>query len=252
MGMEEEVLCIKRWAFDRNVDHFFKGPEFLPADLSFLLAWNVSSGCGPSEICFVPRSKCENDPRWLQIIPYILVVMPDHSKGGHLDLKVLAYNRPSTGGEARLCGKASIGVGGHINPIDSGEWYLSTAPSVMSYVVNCASRELEEELGVEESSIHGLGWLMDPSTDVGLVHVGAVVVAFLPKGTELLAQKEILNPTWIPINELANHDTPGLQPQYNLGEYEAWSRTLINSGILTAETLDESRCLAGVPNFSSN
>lgn len=245
MGMDEEVLCIKRWAFDRNVDHFFGGAEFLPEDLATLLTWHIGSHVGPAEISFVPRSECEKDPRWLQIVPYTVVARPDHSGDGILKWQILDYHRPNSGGESRLYGKASIGFGGHINPIDSGEWYLSSSPSVMTYVINCASRELEEELGVDECSVQGLGWLMDPTTDVGLVHVGAVVLVVLPKDANIIPSKEVLDPGWVSLDSLKS----GLPDE--VASYENWSQVLIKSSLFDSKLLSEARMLGGVPNYSS-
>ena len=51
------------------------------------------------------------DPSLKQIIPYAVVV-----SGG----QVFRYFRQG-GGEARLLGLASVGVGGHINPIDGND-----------------------------------------------------------------------------------------------------------------------------------
>ena len=63
---------------------------------------------------YVRRGDCETEPRFKQLIPYITI--------GHEwragEISQLRYNRTKTSGEDRLIGKASIGIGGHINPID--------------------------------------------------------------------------------------------------------------------------------------
>src|SRR5262245_66513838 len=58
---------------------------------------------------FVERERAERTPAWKQLIPYCVVAA---------DERVLLMRRRAKGGEARLYGKLSIGVGGHINPID--------------------------------------------------------------------------------------------------------------------------------------
>src|SRR6266542_6473300 len=58
---------------------------------------------------FLPRSQAEENPRFKQIIPYVLI------KRGE---SLLHYVRGKGSGEKRLVAKGSIGIGGHINPID--------------------------------------------------------------------------------------------------------------------------------------
>ena len=97
----------------------------------------------------------------------------------------------------------------------------------MTYVINCASRELEEELGVDECSVQGLGWLMDPTTDVGLVHVGAVVLVVLPKDANIIPSKEVLDPGWVSLDSLKS----GLPDE--VASYENWSQVLLKALYLT-------------------
>ena len=61
---------------------------------------------------YLPRPAAEIDPASKQLIPYVVV---------RQDLRVFLMERSSAGGDARLHGKASIGVGGHLNPVDHGE-----------------------------------------------------------------------------------------------------------------------------------
>src|SRR4030095_16162199 len=58
---------------------------------------------------FVERAVAERTPSWKQIIPYTLVQCGE---------RVLLTRRTKGGGEARLHDKHSIGIGGHINPVD--------------------------------------------------------------------------------------------------------------------------------------
>ncbi|HEX7172149.1 MAG TPA: hypothetical protein VF365_06025, partial [Candidatus Limnocylindria bacterium] len=69
------------------------------------------------------------------------------------------------GGDARLHGKASIGVGGHLNPVDAGEDAL----------VGGLRREWSEELEADwEPDFQLIGLLNDESNPVGSVHLGVV------------------------------------------------------------------------------
>src|SRR5690606_28383021 len=66
---------------------------------------------------------------------------------------------------ARLHGKASIGVGGHLNPVDDGEDPLMSG----------LRREWDEELVADwEPEFTLVGLLNDDSNRVGAVHLGVV------------------------------------------------------------------------------
>jgi predicted NUDIX family phosphoesterase len=106
---------------------------------------------------FVERRHAETDATLKQIIPYCVVV-----RGGD----VFLTRRTSKGGDARLFGKRSIGVGGHINPVDGAD--------VLALGLR---REIEEELAIDGAwTVRAVGILNDDSTDVGSVHVGLVHV----------------------------------------------------------------------------
>jgi len=110
---------------------------------------------------FLPRSQAEEDPRFKQIIPYVLI-----KRGGSL----LHYVRGKGSGEKRLVAKGSIGIGGHINPID--ESLFSTG---REFYESAVQRELHEELKIEGTFHHGIAALLnDDSTPVGQVHLGIV------------------------------------------------------------------------------
>ena len=65
----------------------------------------------------------------------------------------------------RLHGKASIGVGGHLNPVDDGEDALMSG----------LRREWAEELEADwEPEFELIGLLNDDSNPVGAVHLGVV------------------------------------------------------------------------------
>jgi predicted NUDIX family phosphoesterase len=106
---------------------------------------------------FVERERAEHTPVWKQIIPYCVVTN---------DEGILLMRRRAKGGEARLHGKLSIGVGGHINPIDTVEGDL---------VLAAARREIEEEIRVGGTfELLLAGFLNDDSNPVGAVHLGLV------------------------------------------------------------------------------
>ena len=80
--------------------------------------------------------------------------------------EILVYKRLSGGGESRLHGQSSIGVGGHMNDVIG-------ANSVNEVLRVNAQRELEEEVGLLESNSQNLeyiGFINDDTNDVGKVH----------------------------------------------------------------------------------
>lgn len=106
------------------------------------------------------RSEVETDTTWLQLIPYCVFVDDPGM--------VLAYNRGKSGGEDRLHSKVSIGIGGHINPVDaSGEGCEYFAGLL---------REITEEIDVEPEMRIGdpVALIYDDSDAVGRVHLGIV------------------------------------------------------------------------------
>jgi predicted NUDIX family phosphoesterase len=112
---------------------------------------------------FVERRKAEQDSSWKQIIPYVVVTRGD---------SLLLLERTKRQGEARLHGKLSIGVGGHINPVDENDGKPGDT------LLEGLRRELAEELDVSgPAELRAAGFLNDDSTDVGAVRFGLVAVA---------------------------------------------------------------------------
>jgi predicted NUDIX family phosphoesterase len=111
---------------------------------------------------FVERRHAETDATMKQIIPYCVV-----ARGGD----VFLTRRTQKGGDARLFGKRSIGIGGHVNPVDGAS---VVGADVLALGLR---REVEEELEIDGAwTVHAVGFLNDDSTDVGSVHFGLVHV----------------------------------------------------------------------------
>jgi predicted NUDIX family phosphoesterase len=105
---------------------------------------------------YLDRRAAEVDPDHKQLIPYVVVRDLD---------RVFLMQRTDAGGDARLHGKASIGVGGHLNPVDEG------ADALMAGL----RREWAEELDADwEPDFDLVGLLNDDSNPVGAVHLGVV------------------------------------------------------------------------------
>jgi predicted NUDIX family phosphoesterase len=105
---------------------------------------------------YEPRAEMERDPSFKQVIPYLVL------RDGE---RFFLMQRTTAGGDARLHGRYSIGVGGHLNPGDGG-------------VLGGLRREWAEELvAAFVPDFRLVGLINDDTTDVGAVHLGAVYVA---------------------------------------------------------------------------
>jgi predicted NUDIX family phosphoesterase len=115
----------------------------------------------PGANFFMERPAAELDPTHKQLIPYSIF----HHNGGYL-----CYTRGGKSGEKRLVAKRSVGIGGHINPVDQSHDGLGE-----SMYFNSIEREMSEELvigGTHTQEVIGL--INDDSSEVGSVHLGVV------------------------------------------------------------------------------
>ncbi len=105
---------------------------------------------------YEPRDRMEQDPAFKQVIPYLVL------RDGE---RYFLMQRTAAGGDARLHGRYSIGVGGHLNPGDGG-------------LLGGLRREWDEELVADfVPEFRLVALLNDDTTEVGAVHLGAVYVA---------------------------------------------------------------------------
>jgi predicted NUDIX family phosphoesterase len=105
---------------------------------------------------YEPRPEMERDTSFKQVIPYLVL------RDGE---RFFLMQRTTAGGDPRLHGRYSIGVGGHLNPGDGG-------------VLGGLRREWAEELVADFlPDFRLVGLLNDDTTEVGAVHLGAVYVA---------------------------------------------------------------------------
>lgn len=152
---------------------------------------------------FLARPVAEESPEYRQIIPYVAIVRGD---------EVFATRRLPKGGESRLHGRLSLGVGGHINEIDQadGQWLM-----------NCLRREIEEEVDIADFGTLTLRGLINDSADaVGNVHLG-FFFTLTTTGDVFVRETEKLAGGFLPMAELSGHRD----------NMESWS------GIVTDELL---------------
>ena len=153
MAKEEQVLVVERKIIeDEGIFH----------GLNLDIERYISKIFAPGALKFMPRSEAENDPTYKQLIPYVLL---------SYEGKLLNYVRGKRAGEKRLVGNRSIGIGGHINPVDDEVPLFGLHKMYLSAV----EREIEEEVEIKTSHTETIiGLLNDDSNEVGQVHLGVV------------------------------------------------------------------------------
>ena len=146
----EQVLVVPREAFEAvgAFNGVSKEPQkYLEAFLK------------PGVAHYMDRGEAEQSPQFKQLITYAIFCHEG---------RILAYARTNKSGESRLHDKWSLGIGGHINPIDG------LTASVETYLAGM-EREIREEItfsGNATQQIYAL--INDDTNEVGSVHLGIV------------------------------------------------------------------------------
>jgi predicted NUDIX family phosphoesterase len=190
MATEERVLCFERKLLeDLGV---FQG-------LSLEVRKYLPVLTSASHLVYLNRSDAEQDKRYKQLIPYVLLICND---------KILRYRRGKAGQESRLHGLYSVGIGGHISEEDHGLF-----SSDRGYQEGMR-RELMEETAIDAAHQPPVAAINDDSTEVGCVHFG--IVHLVRVSDERIPGRcgGIVGPEFIPIAD-AVKDPSG---------YESWSR----------------------------
>lgn len=161
---------------------------------------------------FVERDHAETDPSLKQVIPYTLVMRGE---------EVLLLTRTKGGGEARLHNKLSIGVGGHVNPVDAIDPVDATR-RVDDPLPAATRREvMEEELEVTGTTrLTSVGLINDDTNAVGAVHVGLVQVLELLDGDARVREVDQLEGSFVTLAELRARAERG-------DNLETWSSLLV-------------------------
>lgn len=134
---------------------------------------------------FMDRPAAEEDPSYKQIIPYVVLTQ----KG-----RVFSTRRLNKGGESRLHGKLSIGIGGHINPVDETDR--------RSVLMKGLERELDEEVYIQRrGQLVPRGFINDDGNGVGAVHLG-LCFSMEVEGEVSVKETEKLSGAWLSLQEL--------------------------------------------------
>ena len=161
---------------------------------------------------YLDRQKAEADPSMKQLIPYVVV------RDG---TDVFLMRRTTAGGDPRLHGKATIGVGGHLNPVDDGEDPLIAG----------LEREWSEELDADfEPAFELRGFLNDDSNDVGAVHLGVVFEVQAAGRPVQVREHDKLSGSFVGPTELSE----------SWDELETWSQLVVDALALRPWTPAES------------
>jgi predicted NUDIX family phosphoesterase len=212
MASEERVLCFERRLLDDL--GLFQG---LRLEINKYLPVVTS----PRHLVYLNRSEAEQDRRYKQLIPYVLMICND---------RILRYRRGRGGQETRLHGLYSVGIGGHISEEDHG--LFSNDQGYREGM----RRELMEEVAVDEVNESAVAVINDDSTEVGFVHFGVVHMMRLATETIVGRRSGIVAPEFIPFQEAVG----------NVSGYESWSRfCLENLDLLLSKAADSSGVATG-------
>ena len=147
------------------------------------------------------RETAEEDVTFKQIIPYLVVKFED---------KYLLYKRTKKISESRLREKLSIGIGGHINPIDEVEG---------SIINEALKRELAEEISLQISKEPvAIGFINDDNNEVGRVHLGVVFTVEADSSEFEVMEKENIVAEWATKEQL----------KADFDRLESWSQLIID------------------------
>ncbi len=195
---DEQILVVNRKVlFNNEENHFYgfieKNDEKTKKIISTFESYEVKR-----------RGDMEEDQNYKQLIGYVL--LKDEVTG-----EVLVYKRLVGGGEARLHGKASVGIGGHMNEVEG--------KTIFEMLKINAARELNEEVGVSEedalNNLHFIGLINDDKTEVGQVHVGVVYECKVDKQLVEVKEDDTLVIKWMTGEEAKAEEN-----------YETWSEFL--------------------------
>lgn len=211
MAQEEQVLVIERKILE--LSGMFQGITF---DVERYLSAIFVAGVPR----FMPRSLAENDPAFKQLIPYVIITH---------DGKYLSYVRGKRAGETRLVGQRSIGIGGHINPVDNMPLFNT---DFRDAYLSAVKREVEEEIHIESNYSNSVVALLnDDSNEVGRVHLGIVHLWHLESAKVIKKEQMITQLDFISQNELIElRDT-----------METWSMTCLDNLTAISEKMSHGK-----------
>ena len=176
----------------------------------------ISAIFTPGNCFFMPRPAAEQEPRYKQVIPYVILAYGD---------SLFSYVRGRSSTEGRLVGLRSIGIGGHISDKDAAlpglELHNEARVSGLHRLyIDAVRREAEEEVSIDcEYEAREVAVLNDDQQEVGRVHFGIVHVFRLR--APRVSKKERL------VSEAGFVSAAELAP--SIAEFEGWSQICIRA-----------------------
>ncbi|HDI5506740.1 TPA: NUDIX domain-containing protein [Staphylococcus aureus] len=195
---DEQIIVVPREIIFNNEKNTFNG--FL--NKNKLEGQNIFDALSQYEV--KRRGDMEEDPSYKQLISYCLL---ENEHG-----EILVYERLSGGGEARLHGQSSIGVGGHMNDVSGAE-------SINEVLRVNAQRELEEEVGLSEQdsqNMEYIGFINDDNNEVGKVHIGVVFKITVSTNDVEAKETDTLRIKWVEKGNIESYD-----------DFETWSALIL-------------------------
>jgi predicted NUDIX family phosphoesterase len=153
---EERIMCFKK---ELLCEYLNQSKVFYEESL-----WHRVLGALQS----VNRSTAEKNYNFKQVVVYVVIRARD---------LYLTYRRTPRTQEERLRYKYSIGIGGHVNIIDSSQLTLFDYEHKKSSLLQAVWREIKEEINIKSKILNEpqlICFINDDSTDVGKVHFGTV------------------------------------------------------------------------------
>ncbi|MCX7981391.1 MAG: hypothetical protein N2572_00585 [Syntrophales bacterium] len=181
--VKEEVLCVLR---EQLPEAWIKSTSAISMERELCFAAIEQAG-----YTFMPRQTIEENPRYKQIIPYVIVREQE-------TFTFASYKRG--GSESRLHDLTSCGIGGHIGRNDA----LGECDNLEKIVNRSMKRELTEEFVILPSieSLSFLGVINEDETPVGSVHLGLVFLLEIKSRQGVVPGSELKEFTWCTWDEL--------------------------------------------------
>jgi len=207
IGPEKPIMALKRDILFK--DKYFEG--FLPAsefDFYSIILANAE---------FLDRDYVETAQEYKQPVVYFLITNP---KGEYFVFRRAVD--PTKYREARLRGKYSFAIGGHVRDKDIKH------PKARNHIEGAILRELHEEGGLEDVNLNNLQLLgyINQDKGVGLYHFGLAFSLIVSEG-------QVLKPKDTSVTEYGFKSVEELKkilrdPSY---EVEGWSKILFENVI---------------------
>lgn len=203
-----------------------------------------ASMCTPGVAQLRRRGDMEENEKFVQPIPYAVLYHVDSkmmeaammsiekdSPDYYESVYLLSYKRGTEGGETRLHNMYSVGFGGHINSADVVSAFSNYASNSGSAIeLECAARELREELGVDittsadvildasPSSLCTPYVFYDDSSKVSSRHICKALYFEVRDMDAIKAEEDCIKKlTWVPLKELYE----------NMDNMESWSKIVV-------------------------